>query len=260
MKQKNFIAILFSLFFLLALTGCKVDLYSNLQENEANEIMAVLLNHGIACDKILGKENRCSLRVEKSDVAKAIDLLKTLGYPREKFANIGEVFKKQGLVSSPAEERIRYIYALSQEIAETLSKIDGVLTSRVEIVLPENNPFKDTIKPSSAAIFIKYRDGSNIETLVPQIKKFVVNSIEGLKYDKVSVVLFPAEQLTPYQGTLKTKNVLGVEVTANTYRRQWILISLLLFISLLCLAAAGFMFWKSKSQSQITKKGESRDG
>ena len=71
------------------------------------------------------------------DNSRAVELLKSQGYPRDKFAKIGEVFQKSGLVSSPTEERIRYMYALSQEIAETLTRIDGVMNARVHIVIPD---------------------------------------------------------------------------------------------------------------------------
>jgi type III secretory pathway lipoprotein EscJ len=96
------------------------------------------------------------------------------------------------LISSPLEERIRFIYGLSQDVQETLSRIDGVITARVHIVLPENDPFAKEVRPSSASVFIKYLPDSHLEDIKSEIKLIVEKSIEGLSYDKVSVVMLPA--------------------------------------------------------------------
>jgi len=120
-----------------------------------------------------------------------------LGLPRDKFENMGVVFQKTGLVSSPTEERIRFVYALSQEIAETMTKIDGVVSARVHIALPNNDPLSDKVKPPSAAVFIKYRPGFAIESSVTDLKSLVCKSIEGLAAENVELVLSPAEMTPP---------------------------------------------------------------
>jgi type III secretion protein J len=175
------------------LAGCgQVPLFSELSETEANEMMAILLQRDIPCTKSAGKEERWVLKVAQADFSRAVDLLRAQGYPKDKFTKMGEVFQKSGLVSSPTEERIRYMYALSQEIAETLMRIDGVMNARVHIVIPDNDPLAEKITPSSAAVFIRYRSGFDLESLTPQLKNLVMRSIEGLNYDNVSLVLVPA--------------------------------------------------------------------
>jgi type III secretion protein J len=153
-------------------------------------MQAILLNQGIDCDKVAKKDNLWELKMSKNQLAEAIKLLKGYGYPRDDYANMGTMFKKEGLVSSPLEQRVRYIYALSQEVAQTISKIDGVITARVHIVLPENDPLSEYFQPSSASVFIKHRPTFDIQSHVHQVKQLVVNSVEGLSYDKVSVVPF----------------------------------------------------------------------
>ena len=171
-----------------------MELYSSLSEDDVNNMLSIMLSNGISSEKIKDKKSKAyALMIDENKIPKAIELLKEHGYPREKVTGIEELFKKKGLVSSPMEERVRYIYALSQSVQETLSQIDGVLTARVHIVMPENNPFVDTIKPSSASVFIKYHPSSDIKNIKSKIKLIVEKSIEGLSYEKVSVVMLPAQ-------------------------------------------------------------------
>ena len=79
----------------LLLSGCKVELYSELSERQGNEILALLLSHGIAADKIQGKGAQVAIRVNEADVALAVDLLDRRGLPREDFVTLGEVFEKK---------------------------------------------------------------------------------------------------------------------------------------------------------------------
>ena len=179
---------------LVLLTGCKTELYSNLAENDANAMLSILLNNKVTAEKTFDKKAATYfLHVEESQIPQAVQLLKEQGYPKEKIATVGELFKKEGLISSPLEERARFIFALSQRVQETLSQIDGVLVARVHVVLPENNPIDTEIKPSSASVFIKYNPAFRLEDMKSDIKLIVEKSIEGLTYDKVSVVMVPAQ-------------------------------------------------------------------
>jgi type III secretion protein J len=125
----------------------------------------------------------------------AVRALSAQGYPREQFDSMGKVFKREGFVSSPLEERARLVHALSQEISNTIASIDGVVSARVHLVVPERNPLSDKPQPAAASVFIKHRPDKDFGPQVAQIKALVVNSIEGLPYDHVTVALFPAESL-----------------------------------------------------------------
>jgi type III secretion protein J len=227
---------------LLILTGCKVELYRTDTEQEANEMMAILLMSDIASDRIPGEENTWIVRAEKKELARAVMLLKDHGYPKQKYENMGQVFKKEGLVTSPLEDRIRFIYALSQELSQTLSCIDGVLTARVHVVLPENNPnsYDDVIKPSSATVFIKHREDVDFTLKIPKIKEMVVNSIEGLEYERVTVNLFPMRPTvlsSPNHVTLPVAKALG------RLKMAWVILAFLLIATL---AFCGYIFRLSK--------------
>lgn len=168
-------------------------LYSRLDERQANEIMAVLLEHEIDCSKAAGEENTWDVSVSSDRFSDAVELLKTAGLPSQEFVGVGQMFQKSGMVSSPTEERIRFMYALAQDLSATLTQIDGVIAARVHVVLPENDPFRKEVKPSSASVFIKHRYDSDMESRIPFIKNLVKDGIEGLDYDNISVALFRAD-------------------------------------------------------------------
>ena len=229
------------LFFVcILLSGCKEVLYSDLPQRQANEMLAILQANGIDSDKKPGKGGTVTLRVEKARFADAVRLLRDRGLPREAFTDLGRLFPQEGLISSPEEERIRYVYGLSQEVAETLTHIDGVITARVHVVLPQREP--DSLQPSepqptSAAVFIKHRADADLQILVPRIKQLVQNSVAGLPYDKIAVALFPVSPAASRRPDLMT--VLGVVVEAGSVGRLRGMLAGWLFAGLL-LGVAGF--------------------
>lgn len=228
--------------------GCgEVPLYSNIKEREANEMMAALQREGISCSKKTGEENSWTLTVPPSSFSRAVQLLSELGYPKDDYQGIGESFKKSGLVSSPTEERIRFMHALSQELAATISRIDGVLVARVHVVLPENNPLSESTEPASASVFIKYRRGTNLEPDIPEIKQLVVNGIEGLKYDAVSIVMLPADDPAEMMTGVADDpyvDVMQVRMAPDSVPRFWTLLGSVAAIAVVNLAVGGVALWR----------------
>ncbi|EHH07845.1 Type III secretion bridge between inner and outermembrane lipoprotein (YscJ,HrcJ,EscJ, PscJ) [Mesorhizobium amorphae CCNWGS0123] len=179
---------------LLALSGCKADLYTKLQEREANDMLALLLNSGVDAVRVAVKDGTSTIQVEEKQLAFSINLLNAKGLPHQSFKNLGEIFKGSGLIASPTEERARYVYALNEELSRTISDIDGVISVRVHVVLPHNDLLREGATPSSASAFIRHDAKANLSILLPQIKMLIANSIEGLSYDKVEVVFVPVER------------------------------------------------------------------
>lgn len=239
----------------LGACGGKVELLKDIAEAEANEAIAVLLEAGIASSKIPGKDGVVSLEVEQVQVAKAIDILNAEGLPRERFARMGDVFRKEGLISSPLEERARYIWALSQELSATLAQIDGVIKARVHVVLPEKSTGGDPALSSSAAVFIKHKHGVALEDSVPQIKRLVSNSIPGLSAEKVTVVMLPSSgRLSATAGsrevvadripTMRTAEEQGKTALSGSNVPTWIYTAIVATAFLLLLAGAAIWIWK----------------
>ena len=205
------------------LAGCKDELYSSLSEKEANQMMAILMANAIATDKTQDKTG-FTLSVDRNDMLRAIAVLKDAGYPKTTHESMGKVFQQSGIMSSPFEERVRYVYALGQQVAETLSHIDGVVTARVNIVLPKTPELGQPVKPSSAAVFIKYEPGVDLDYFIPQIKRLVSSSIEGLNYSDVTVVLTqetPMKTMTSPIGPRTVEVAPGLSVRSGDQARFW---------------------------------------
>ena len=190
-------------------TGCNDEsLYSGLDEVEANEIVALLSNAGIVSYKTRNNDDRFTVSTTRNDFAEAIDLLKTNGYPKNRFESLGEVFKKEGFVSSPLEEQARLNYAQSQELSRTIESIDGVILARVHLAIPKENKLESEAKPSSASVFIKHRRGIDLTDRESQIKALLVNSISGLPYKNVTVAMFSSNPIPVSRRQKKENNSL----------------------------------------------------
>ncbi|MEP3296839.1 MAG: hypothetical protein ABJO27_10235, partial [Pseudoruegeria sp.] len=112
------------------------------------------------------------------------------GLPRQKFASLGEVFANTGIVGTPFEERARFMHAMNQEMANTISAIDGVREARVHVVLPESARFDREGKRASAAVAIYYNEMFDAQRIIPTVKTMMAHSIPELNYNDVAVSFF----------------------------------------------------------------------
>lgn len=180
----------FVLCIIIMLTGCREqELYSQLSEAEANDMVALLYGHGLPASK-QRDENMFTVLTEPGSFSQAVNLLRANGLPRTQYQTLGSMFAKKGFVSSPLEERARLNHALSQELARTLTHIDGVVTAYVHLAVPEHDVLAQVQASASASVFVKHRSDVDLRSSVSQIKALVVNGIENLPYDNVTVALF----------------------------------------------------------------------
>lgn len=194
------IALLLSLAFML--NGCsdRVELHRQLSEQEANEVIAELADKHIRAQKIPAKDG-VVVAVNATDIGRAVRTLEAAGLPRVARATLGDTFRKEGVISTPLEERARYIYALSQELEATLSNIDGVIVARVHVVLPERIAPGEPVQPASASVFIKHDPRLDPDNIRARVRRMVASSIPGMATavdnpQKLTVIFVPA---TAYQ-------------------------------------------------------------
>ncbi len=224
----------------LLLAGCKTELYTSLSEVEANEMLSILIDSGISSEKNVNKDGLHNILVDEKDISQSVQLLKRKGYPKQQFKTMGDIFFKDGMISSPQEEAARLNFALSQELSSTISMIDGVVSARVHVVLPKNDSYGDQAVNASASVFIKHTDKLSIENIVPKVKSLVSNSIEKLSYEQVSVSLFNTAIRT--QADQPAINHLGF-VMVEEGDVGWFLALAITFISISILSFVFLGYW-----------------
>lgn len=238
----------------MALAGCKVGLFSGLNEQEANEMVAALSSERLDASKERLENNEWQVQIEEGQMGAGLAVLRAQGLPRARTINLGDVFQKQGLVSTPSEERMRYIFAVSQELSQTLRSVDGVIDARVHVVVPANDPLNDKIRPSSAAVFIKHRPDVDLRLLAPTVKDLVAHSIEGLDHDQVSLSLFEARR-APVSAAVDKRQFLGSMPTQTAV----ILIALPLAAAVALMALPGLLRrqgldWRTWVRRQLLRR------
>lgn len=181
--------------FCFSLVACKQILYKEVAEQEANEMLEVLYSNNIDAKKEYITNETVTVLVDSKDFNRAISILKRKGYPKKKFKSVGDVFSESSLIPSALEEKAKYVYAIEQSLSNTISNLDGVLSSRVHIVYPERDNKNAMISQATASVFIKYNPSYDLQGITPKIKLLVSNAVNDLEYDKVSVTLFPSQDM-----------------------------------------------------------------
>ena len=166
-------------------------LVQGLSQQDANSIVLVLANNNVPSTKIMDtKDGTFSVQVEPKNQILGLQILSNYGEPITQRQSMGQIFKKEGMISSPMEEFARYTFALNQELESTLSEIDGIIAVKVQVSLPmpSDNLWSSEAAKPGAAIFIKYRSGYRIDLLTNRIKLLVSKAVPGLTPDMVEIM------------------------------------------------------------------------
>jgi type III secretion protein J len=181
--------------FALLLAGCQQKIQHDLDEAQANEIEALLGQAGIeaAKNRQAGRDAKWAISVPADRTAAAIRLLSDHDLPRKRAPGFAEVFGKGSMVPTAVEESALFLHALSGELAQTLSTLDGVAHARVHVVSAPASPqsaFRQPVKPR-AAVLLKARPGraAALELRRAELQGLVAGSVEGLAPENVAVMI-----------------------------------------------------------------------
>lgn len=225
----------------LLLAGCRVELYSAQPEDDANQMLAILMQHHIDADK-QPDAGGVTLRVEQSQFINAVELLRLNGFPRRNYVSAEAMFPPNQLVVSPAEEQQKIIFLNEQRIERMLSQMDGVIHADVTIAFGSAND-DGFIGPASVAVFIKYSPQLNLEVFRVQITNLVEKSIPGVQKEHIGILMQPAE--FRMQGVANAPTTTPWSAIAWINLHRWALIlSLLLAMLLISLM---LIVWRKRS-------------
>lgn len=229
----------------ILLGGCGQEiLLRDLQERDANEIVAVLYASSIESSKLAeGKGETFAVSVRSVEFPRAVAALQALGLPRQPRPSLNEIFGESSFAPTPFEQKIRYIFGLSQELERTISLMEGTLNTRVHVVIPDNSD-RDRVELAKASVFVNFDDRYDIETLVPRIRKLVSDSLEGVVPERVEVLAIPSRVDLRTQGQIPIISFLGVRLHKDDYLTYLIQMGLLVGLLATALAFIGVMNWR----------------
>ena len=129
-----------------------------------------------------------------------------------------EIFDKGQFGLSDFVQRTNYLRALQGELARTIAQLQGVRSSRVMIVQPENRLLltEQGVK-STASVFVDVGGGRLEADQVNAIRHLVANAVQGLAPDQVAVVDNRGRTLSE---ELKQDPALGSATSQMRYRQQ----------------------------------------
>lgn len=250
---------LFSLFFI---AGCQTNsiIVDNVTDRDANEIVVLLNSKGIKAQKIAAPRPTTggaatsallwNISVPASQLTDSIGILNQAGLPRLKGTTLLDLFGTSGLVPSDLQDRIRYQEGLSEQLATTIRKMEGIIDADVQITFPQ--PDQEQQVPLTASVYVKHRgvlDNPN-SLLVTKIKRLVSSSLPGLAIDNVTVVTDRAmyTDLMPKgdcPGEVKNYvSIWGVTVAKESAWLFRLIFYTFLILLFLMLAALVWLLWK----------------
>ncbi|WP_263070779.1 EscJ/YscJ/HrcJ family type III secretion inner membrane ring protein [Enterobacter huaxiensis] len=185
------------------LVGCKDEtLLKGLDQNQANEIIALLQRNNITSSKQHVSKEGYVVSVSPQDFAPAVDLMNIYDLPTRPRVEIAQMFPSDSLVSSPRAEKARLYSGIEQRLEQSITLLDKVVSARVHMSY-DLNSIEGQRKSSPVHLSAVIRhDGTMPEPtlLISDVKRFLKNSFEEVDYDNISVVLSQipeVQRLTP---------------------------------------------------------------
>jgi type III secretion protein J len=177
----------------VGLAGCGVELEHGLDERQANEIAAILGEHGLSADKARdegqgrGAGDAWKITVPRADLARAYQLLESYDLPKRGRRGVDELLADKSLLPSVGEEHTRLEAARSAELERTLERVPGVVCARVHLALPDAASLDPVRAAARASVLLRTQGVASITDA--QVQQLVAGAVSGLERSAVQVII-----------------------------------------------------------------------
>jgi type III secretory pathway lipoprotein EscJ len=158
-------------------TGCKEELRSGLERDEANRIGWLLTQHGVHSE-VVQRDGLWSVRVGKGMESRAVNLL-----ARNPLRSAPPIEESTSLIPTRSEELRRSEVRQAARIKEALEGVPGVIEAKVLLALGSGEARRE-----SASVYL-LTDGA--EVLTEGELKQIVSGGTGIPAERVFVVVKP---------------------------------------------------------------------
>ncbi len=136
-------------------------------------------------------EGRFLVEVPTTEVASALQTLQRRGLPSPESAGILASLGETGLIASKSSEHARLVVGTAGELERSLRDVDGVLSVRVHLAVPESDPLlTEEPRLATASVLVRHR-GANPPIPATEVQRLVSGAVAGLALERVAVVMQP---------------------------------------------------------------------
>lgn len=174
--------------------GCNVPVASALDDGEATRVVVALDRASIDATKEVdpSADNRWRVTVGRDDAPRAFATMHDEELPRIAPPGVLDAVGKGSLVPSEAAEHAQLVAGVAGDLARSLEDIDGVLSARVHLSLPEATPLRgagEQASPRASASVLLAHRGSTPPLSADSIQRLVAGGVAGMLPSDVTVVL-----------------------------------------------------------------------
>jgi len=167
-------------------------LYSDLAPEDANEIVSILRDDGVAYRLGAGGT---TVYIPADNVSEYRLTFAATGVTTGSVTGF-ELFDEQRMGMTTFMQRVNYQRALEGELVRTINQMDEVRMSRVHLVMPERKFFEEG-ELASASVVLHLESGAYLPPKrINGIAAMVANSVPDLRVDNVSIVDATGKLLT----------------------------------------------------------------
>lgn len=240
--------------FALHATACAVPVATNLDEADANRVVAALERNGVAAEKVADPddEERFVVEVGRGDATFAISVMSREELPPRRSPGLLETVGKGNLIPGRGEEQAKLMAGIGGELQRTLMGVDGVVDARVHVAVAADDPLASSARarPATAAVLLKYR-GEAAPISADEVSRLVAGAVPGLDTSQVTVVAKPIPPIDRAGAELVLLGPLTTTKSSLPYLRWAIVVVSALNLCMVALLVAMWLRMRRVSAAKL---------